>query len=206
MESRNQFCRRRMPMLLKSLRNPCKSLQSMRLCRISSSCKPLWPHSSWCYCRWSIHSKGKKDESLQVASLMCVHRKNVTAGIQREWIFSSIFFLFQTSRSQIPCLMGPGISWPGRGCFICRVWLDNKSLVLLSRSLSRDLLQMYFWKAQFRWYPTELKIVFKTCASTFNDIQCKMCMSFVRFTRLTCNFIWFRMVDSSFLHQLTYKN
>lgn len=97
---------------------------------------------------------------------------------------------------------GPGILWPGHGCFVCRVWLDNKSLVLLSRSLSRGLLRMYFWKAQFRWYPTELKIAFKTCASTFNDIQCKMCMLFVRYTGLDlvviyCHFMWFRMVDSS---------
>ena len=134
MESRNQFCLRPFPMLLKSLRNPCKSLQSMRLCRISSSCKPLWPHCSWCYCRWSIDSKGKKDESLQVASLMYVHRKNVKAGIQREWIFSSTFFLFQISRSQIPCLMGRafrgravGVSFAGCG-WTTSLWFCSRDL------------------------------------------------------------------------------
>lgn len=143
MESRNQFCLRPFPMLLKSLGNPCKSLQSMRLCRISSSCKPLWPHSSWCYCRWSIDSKVKKDESLQVASLMYVHRKNVTAGIQREWIFSSNFFLLQTSRSQIPCLMGRafrgramGVSFAGCG------W--TTSLWFCSRDLCRGIFSRCF--------------------------------------------------------------
>lgn len=133
---------------------------------------------------------------------MCASQK--WNGWNPTWNESSLAFFplpdvtFSDSMSH-----GRGISWPGHGCFVCRVWLDNKSLVLLSRSLSRDLLQMFFWKAQFRWYPTELKIVFKTCASTFNDIQCKMCMLFVRYTGLDlvviyCHFIWFRMVNSSF--------
>ncbi len=91
----------------------------MRICRISSSCKPLWPHSSWCYCRWSSDSKGKKDESLQVASLMYVYRKNVMAGTQHEWFFLHHFFLFQTSRSYFRGsrlrVSLKGISWQNVG-------------------------------------------------------------------------------------------